>query len=176
MLTKRTLIGVMGSGKVEHAGLSEPLGRLLAETGCHMLNGAGQGTMAATGRAFTSVAGRAGLYIGICPSQRDEAGRVMPKAGYPNEWVELAIHSPLGTYTGDPGEVTRNHINIMSAHAIIALPGAHGTLNECQLALEFEKPLIYFGADDDFLDFPQGAARTNTLDDISEFIDHYHLN
>src|SRR5262245_25652645 len=94
MASRLPVVGVMGSGDTEHADKAEPLGRWLAAERVHLLTGAGQGVMAAVSRAFHSTPGRAGLVVGVAPCGDPPDS---PRAGYPNQWVELVIrtHLPL---------------------------------------------------------------------------------
>jgi uncharacterized protein (TIGR00725 family) len=131
----------MGSGSEEHAERAEPLGRWLAREGVHLLTGGGAGTMAAVSRAFCSVPQRSGLSLGVLPG--DAQGRAPD--GYPNPWVELAIrtHLPLrGRRGGEP--LSRNHLNVLSAHVLVALPGGAGTSSEVALALRYARPIVAF--------------------------------
>jgi uncharacterized protein (TIGR00725 family) len=120
--------------------------RLKRRSLTHLLTGAGQGVMEAVSRGFCLGSNRTGLCIGVVPTLRDDEYGYVPKAGYPNDWIELAISSPLSTFEGvDPHQVSRNHIIIFSSDIVIALPGSKGTLNEVGLARQFKKPLVLFG-------------------------------
>jgi uncharacterized protein (TIGR00725 family) len=135
------LIGVMGSGHAEHADLAEPLGRWLAEHGFDLLTGGGAGVMAAVCRGFHQVPGRRGVTVGVLP-----AG---PPPGYPNPWVDVAIHTHLparGAAGAD--ERSRNHLNVLSAAVLVVLPGGPGTRTEVELARHYRRPFIaYLGRD-----------------------------
>jgi hypothetical protein len=64
-------------------------------------------------------------------------------------WVDLVIqtHLPDRGEAG-AGERSRNHINVLSAAAVVALPGGPGTRTEVELALRYGKPLLaYLGPD-----------------------------
>jgi uncharacterized protein (TIGR00725 family) len=124
----------MGSGVDEWIERADPLGRLLADLGVHLLTGGGGGVMAAVTRAFVESPDRRGLAIGVLPA----AGR-----GYPNEWVEIPIatHLPLSGAKGEDPR-SRNHINVLSCDAIVALPGGAGTLSEVRLALRYSKSIV----------------------------------
>src|SRR5262245_19792521 len=128
----RRLMGVMGSGTEEHAVLAEPLGRWLAEQGLDLLTGGGGGVMAAVCRGFAAVPQRRGGSVGVLP-----AG---PPRGYPNPWVDIAIqtHLPQRGEQG-AGERSRNHLNVLSAHVIVVLPGGPGTRTEVELALRYRR-------------------------------------
>ena len=127
-------VGVMGSGTDEYERLAEGVGELLAQLGVNLLTGGGRGVMRSVSRAFTQAERKGGICIGVIPcfSER-ERGR--PKDGYPNEFVELAIYTHL-PHSGERGQddLSRNHINILSCSAIVALPGGPGTASEVTLA------------------------------------------
>ena len=139
---RQPIVGVMGSGRQEHMELAVPLGEWIASSGCHLLTGGGSGVMAAVSRAFHSVEGRSGRVIGVLPGDV-EAGEPVAPSGYPNQWVEIPIrtHLPLSGEQGrDP--MSRNHLNVLSADVIVALPGGAGTRSEIELALEYRRPLM----------------------------------
>ena len=162
----RRVIGVMGSGTAEHAELAEPLGGWLAEQGFDLLTGGGGGVMAAVCRGFHGVPVRTGITVGILP-----AG---PPPGYPNRWIELAIHTHLPA-RGEEGasERSRNHLNVLSSHVLVALPGSAGTRTEVELALCYRRPLIaYLGPAGVIagLAREQLPAVANSLAEVQEFI------
>ena len=149
------IIGVMGSGTDPHRSLSLPLGRLIAELGCHLLTGGGEGAMEAVSDAFFHVPNRKGKVIGIIRAGStehlgpDKKLRHYKSFGPPNPWVEIPIftHLPLSGSEGKE-DLSRNHINVLSSDVVIALPGEAGTLSEVELAIEYQWPLILFlGAD-----------------------------
>lgn len=136
------IIAVIGSGSKEHEALAAPVGRWVARRGCHLLTGGGGGVMRAVSRAFCGEDGRAGMALGILPAD-PEAADLRPRSGYPNEWVEIAIrtHLPLsGTRGTEP--LSRNHLNVLSADLIVALPGGAGTTSEVRLALRYGRPVV----------------------------------
>lgn len=143
-LARRPVVGVMGSRRHSHAALAAPLGAELARAGYHLLTGGGPGAMAEVARAFTAVSPRAGLSIGIVPSAAFNVdGR---KPGYPNAFLEITIATHLSAFEpGAPHAQSRNHINALSSHALIALPGAEGTTNEIALAQRFGTPVACLG-------------------------------
>ena len=142
VVERRPIVGVMGSGTKSHDDLAAPLGRAIARNGWHLLTGGGAGTMTATSRAFAETPDRAGLCIGVLPGAEDGGGS---PDGYPNPWVEIVIrtHLPLSGEDGT-GPHSRNHINVLSADAVIALPGSAGTWSEIELALRYERPLALY--------------------------------
>jgi len=167
-MTKRLpVVGVLGAGTEEHAGKAEAIGSWLATQRVHLLTGGGRGTMAAVSRAFQAVPNRAGLVVGIIPSAGDPA---VPKPGYPNPYVELAImtHLPLSGASGtDP--LSRNHINVLSSDLLIALPGGEGTASEVALALRYRRPIAAFL--DDRSDIPALPATVPVLASLAEVQD-----
>lgn len=133
---RHPIVGVMGSGKDEHAAIAEPLGIAIARAGWHLLTGGGRGVMAATSRAFTRTHPRAGLALGILRGDLD--GRLLPD--YPNEHVEIPIATHLAE--GETEFGSRNHLNVLTADVVIALPGAVGTRAEIKLSLGYGKSIV----------------------------------
>ncbi|MGB4102027.1 MAG: DNA-binding protein [Alphaproteobacteria bacterium] len=166
------IIGVMGSHRNEWPELTQPLGAWIATQGCHLLTGGGSGVMTSTARAFCAVAIRAGRSIGILPTDENPPGIYTPRPGYPNPWIEIPIITPLSF--GEGGTVSRNHVNILSSDAVVALPGNNGTIDEVTLALRFGKPLLCYGVKDDFSGFPTGCAHTDSFDTVTRFL-HDHI-
>jgi uncharacterized protein (TIGR00725 family) len=170
-IAKLPIVGVMGSGTDPHARLAQPLGRLLARLGVHLLTGGGQGVMATVSEAFATSPGRKGLVIGVVPCQNHDP-LCQPKAGYPNPWVELPIrtHLPLsglrGTNVG-----SRNHINILSSDAVVALPGSGGTSSEVQLAVRYRRPIIAFlGSHGRIPRLPKTVPTATLLEQVELFL------
>jgi uncharacterized protein (TIGR00725 family) len=173
MLARQT-VGVMGSGTLEHEEYARPIGEMLADLGVNLLTGGGRGVMTAVSRAFTRHERQQGICIGILPS-RSEADRATPKAGYPNEFVELAIHTHL-PLSGDRGleDLSRNHINVLTCAAIVALPGGAGTAAEATLAVRYGKPVIAFGPASAYRrDFPESVRRVNRLAEVKQFLSEH---
>ncbi len=164
------IVGVLGSGRDPHAERSEPLGAWLARQGVHLLTGGGGGVMESVSSAFHGVRDRRGLVIGIIPGTA--GGHCEPKTGYPNRYVEIPIftHLPLGGRCGtDP--MSRNHINVLSADVLVALPGAAGTASEVQLAIRYGKPVIAFcDSRGDIEGLPSEVPLVPDLDNVKEFI------
>jgi predicted Rossmann-fold nucleotide-binding protein len=140
----------MGSGEMEFADLAEPAGRVIARAGYHLLTGGGDGVMAAAARAFTAVAGRQGLSLGIVRAHGTEhlgahKGRRPYRPRGPNAWVEIPIlsHLPLSGTQGKH-DLSRNHINFLTASLVVVLPGGPGTASELELALEYGRPVVLF--------------------------------
>jgi predicted Rossmann-fold nucleotide-binding protein len=122
--------------------------------------------MAAACRGFQAVAGRTGVAIGILPQG--------PPRGYPNSWVDVVIQTHLPDRGAEgASERSRNHLNVLSSHAIVALPGGAGTRTEVELARRYGRPLIAFlGADGEIegLTREQLPALAMELAEVAVFI------
>lgn len=131
------IVGVMGSGSEAHDSKARPLGRWLAQAGVHLLTGGGGGVMSSVSRAFYETEDRRGVVIGILPHGAP--------GGYPNRWVEIPIatHLPLSGERGTE-PMSRNHVNVLSSDAIVALPGSAGTSSEVRLAITYGRPVVAF--------------------------------
>jgi len=168
---RRPVVGVMGSSTQAFEDLAAPLGRWLASAGVHLLTGGGVGTMDAVSRAFAAVRPRDGLVVGVLPADLPD-GIAVPRAGYPNPAVELAIftHLPLSGITGtDPR--SRNHINILSSDVVIVLPGNEGTESEMTLAVRYGKPVIaFFGDHEVGWRPPEGVPVARTMAEVELFV------
>ena len=170
----RCTVGVMGSGTYEHDEYARPVGEALADLGVNLLTGGGGGVMTAVSRAFTRAPRRLGISIGIIPCA-SESDRGTPKAGYPNEFVELAIYTHL-PFSGPQGthDLSRNHINVLSCAAIVALPGEEGTAAEVSLAFRYHKPVIVYSPNHELVGhFPHVVPRVNSIEGLREFLRPY---
>ena len=169
-MTKRLpVVGVLGSGEIEHAGKAAALGSWLATQRVHLLTGGGGGVMTAVSRAFQAVPHRAGLAVGVIPSSEDPA---LPRPGYPNPFVELAIltHLPLSGASGTD-VLSRNHINVLSSDVLIALPGGAGTASEVALALRYRRPIAAFiDQRSDIPELPGEVPMLGTLAEVQHFV------
>lgn len=164
-------VGVFGSGTDEHDDLARPIGELLAGLGVNLLTGGGAGVMRSVSRAFIACRGERGVSIGILPCL-SERERGIPKPGYPNEFVELPIHTHL-PYSGARGkdDLSRNHINVLSCAALIALPGELGTASEVSLALDYGKPVIAYSPDRRQVGhLPPTVPRAETIETVERFL------
>jgi predicted Rossmann-fold nucleotide-binding protein len=150
MIRRIQVIGVIGSGIEPYKTLSDPLGRLIAESGYHLLTGGGYGVMAEVSKAFCEVSGRKGFSIGIIRSSGypllDEDTQERTHITFSvNEWIEIPIftHLPL---SGEQGTdfMSRNHINVLASNIVVALPGSAGTYSEVKLRVQYRRPLILF--------------------------------
>jgi predicted Rossmann-fold nucleotide-binding protein len=132
--------------------------------------------MRAVSRAFTRSSHPRGICIGIIPCA-SRSDRATPKSGYPNEFVELAIYTHLPD-SGDQGtdDLSRNHINVLSCAAIVALPGEAGTVSEVSLAVRYGKPVVAYSPSSAFAEkVPASVSRVVRIDDVSAFL-RVHLN
>jgi SLOG cluster4 family len=84
--------------------------------------------------------------LGVLPC--DENDLSTKKTGYPNDWVEIPIQTHLpGKKKGvdtPKDHNSRNYINVLTAKAVIGLPGGKGTLAEIELAVEHKRPCVTF--------------------------------
>ena len=172
----RKMIAVIGSGDNEYFHLSTPLGRWLAESGYSLINGGGTGVMISTAKAFCSVKNRKGLVVGVIPSSSTcsspaERESYIQPSGYPNPYTEVTIRTHLHL-SGALGKnmASRNHIIILSADKIIALPGELGTRSEIELAIEYKKPLVLLNPNGEWNNFASRACSVTTVEDAVEKI------
>lgn len=164
------VVAVIGSGTAAFADRAVPLGRWLATEGVHLLTGGGGGVMAAVSEAFAGVPGRRGLVVGVLPAQ--SAAAAEPPPGYPNPWVEIAILTHL-PFTGERGTdpLSRNHINVLSADVVVALPGGAGTRSEVLLARRYRRPLVAWIVDRSELpDLPDDVLVVVTFERVQAFV------
>ncbi len=125
--------------------------------------------MAAVSKSFHDTPNRRGLVIGILPSDESLAN---PKDGYPNQWVEIPVqtHLPLSGERGTE-RLSRNHINVLTADVLVALPGDAGTLSEVELAVRYERPVVAFvESDQDIPGLPDGVPVSSSLEGVQTFV------
>ncbi len=181
MEPRRKLIGVIGSGENSFPELSRPLGRHLAEAGYNLINGGGGGTMEEVAKSFTASPGRKGLVIGVLPAKDPgtvTGGKVVSSpAGYPNPFIDIPIRTHLHL-SGSLGKqiASRNHIIILSADLIIALPGGEGTESEIELSLEYSKPLVLVSPKDEWKKYSERAPMVATIDEAIAYSKNYFSN
>jgi uncharacterized protein (TIGR00725 family) len=145
MLRKLPIVAVFGQGTPigpDRAELAREVGAMVARLGAHLLTGGGYGVMEAVAQGFVSVTNRAGCSIGIVPREPDGAldqpNHDRDGRPYPNDFVEIPIMTPLPPREADWRTVpARNHINVFTADAIVALPGQHGTRNELEMTAAY---------------------------------------
>ncbi len=166
MLERLPIVAVLGSGSLAWTERAEPLGRWLAECGCHLITGGGGGVMAAVSRAFVEVEPRRGRCIGILPGAIEEGSYSAP-SGYPNESVEIAIRTHL-PWSGEHGthERSRNHLNVLSADFVIALPGGAGTASELRLAVRYARPTLLWASEEELAAAPAEIPRVSSFEQL----------
>lgn len=164
-VTRRPVVTVVGSGESADVNLCGAVGELIARLGYHLLTGGGRATMEEVSRAFVEEPRRAGLVIGVVPGAIDGCGEYEARDGYPNPWVELAVYTHLPD-SGSKGKLSssRNHINVLTADAVVALPGGPGTRSEIELATGYGVPLIAFGC------APEDVPCTESIAELEHFL------
>ncbi len=181
-MKNRKRIAVIGSGTEAHPIFSVPLGQWLATQGYDLINGGGPGVMAETAKAFCSVKERKGMVIGILPARDpcdtpEKRRKYQAPEGYPNAFTDLCIHTHL-PYSGIRGKElgSRNHIVVLSADFIVALPGSAGTRSEIELALEYGKPLVIVSPDGEWQEFADKTKVVKTIDEAIKQLQRDHKN
>lgn len=170
MIKRLPIVGVMGSHEDEWEEYADPVGDLLARRGFNLLTGAGAGVMTVVARSFTQVKDREGVAIGILPAV-DYKGQKLDTEEYPNPYIEVPMITPLSAKAqSDQMPYSRNLTNVMTAQALIVLPGAHGTKNEVSLGLYYNKPMILFGPDHAFDQFPEEPLRADDIHFVDQFL------
>lgn len=121
-------IAVVGGGRcgTRTATVARALGRELARAGAIVVCGGRGGVMAAVARGAREAGG---TVVGVLPGY----GR-----GEGNRWLTIALPTGLGH--------ARNVLVVAAADAVIALPGASGTLSEIALAGVLRRPVVALGA------------------------------
>lgn len=174
-IRNRSIIGVIGSGAEPHAHLSVPLGKRLAEKGFHLINGGGGGVMGAVAQAYTGVKERSGNVIAVLPAAGpcdapDKRAAYKAPPGYPNPFSDLTVRTHLHLSGAQGQEIaSRNHIIVLTADVVIALPGGAGTRSEIGLSLEYGKPLILLSPNGEWEEFRNRAAWAA---DVEETVAH----
>ena len=149
---RRRIVGVLGSGSERHEKLARPAGETVARLGCHLLTGGGAGVMAAASEAFAGCRREGALCLGILRAEGSahlDGGDSLAsyRSRPPNPWVDVPVYTHLPLSSTDP--LSRNHINVLSADVVLALPGGGGTLSEVELAAGYGWPLVLFLGDRD---------------------------
>jgi len=82
----------------------------------------------------------------------------------------IRTHLPLSGVQGLAG-LSRNHINVLSADVLIALPGGFGTMSEIELASKYDRPCIAFVQDQNqAVNLPEGMPVATSLNDVAAFV------
>jgi len=122
---------------------AEEVGSRLAQRGCVVVTGGRRGVAEAASRGAVL---SGGVTVGILPgASRAEA----------NPYVTVAVPTGLGD--------TRNALVVMGADAVIALPGAYGTLSEIAHALVAGTRVVTVG---DGWSIPGCIAATSAADAV----------
>ena len=157
MLKKsKTVIAVIGASSCNEAvaGKAYETGRLIAERGCILLNGGGQGVMLSSARGAKEAGG---LTVGIIPSA-DKT--------WANPFIDIVIATGMGQ--------ARNAQIVQTADGIIAVGGAYGTLSETAFALSAGRPIAGIGSWDRlFSEIPSFELPEHALDFVLEKIEHH---
>lgn len=140
MLSRLPIIGLFGSGTkitAERAALARDVGVLVARLSAHLLTGASYALTEAAAEGFVSVERRRGVCIGAL--RRDVAGAFDRAGGgdgiaYASRHIEVAVLTTMAELDGEKDNAARNRVNVLTANAIIALPGSVGTRDELQMA------------------------------------------
>lgn len=141
---KPFIVGVMGGHEAPPEILEDAyrIGEAVAKRGHVLLTGGGDGVMkAASEGAFRA----GGLVLAVLPSDR-----IRPLAGYPNEFVDIAIQTGMAD--------ARNAINAKTPHVMIAIDGSWGTISEIAHALRNDTPVITLKTPS--IDLPHGRRLT----------------
>jgi len=144
---------------------------LIAKRGYNLLTGAGAGVMTEVAKGYVETLPRKGVSIGILPAV-DYKGQNLDKEEYPNPYIEIPMITPLSAKAqSDVMPYSRNLVNVMTAAALVIMPGSHGTKNEVSIALMYNKPIILYGPAGEFASFPEDPLRAQSLNDIEKFFD-----
>ena len=171
MTVRRPIIGVMGSHADRHIERAKAVGAWLAREGFHLLTGGGEGVMGEVSAAFAEADPRDGQILAVVPSVPGDP-RCTPVPGYPNRWVEIPIFTHLERGGPDGDEpMSRNHINVLTATALILLPGGAGTASEARLSVRYGRPSIaYLTARDEIPGLPSEIPVTSVFEEVCAFV------
>jgi len=139
--THRIVIGIMGADDApkDVLRMAEKAGKRVAEHRAVLLCGGRGGVMES---AAKGAANAGGLVIGVLPGESAAEGA-------PNPYVHVALFTGLGE--------GRNYVNACSSDAIVAMPGAWGTLSEIALGAKIGRPVVLCGRDG-----PENLPRAET--------------
>lgn len=126
----RTIIGVIGDSAPapETAALAEEAGAEIARAGAVLVCGGLGGVMQAAARGAKEAGG---LTVGVLPTY---------DAASANAFIDIPVVTGMGH--------ARNVVIAATAHALIAMAGAHGTLSEIAIGLKLGKRVISLGRDE----------------------------
>lgn len=125
----QTIIGVIGDSEPgpETAALAEEAGAEIARAGAVLVCGGLGGVMQAAARGAKEAGG---LTVGVLPTYEAESA---------NPFIDIPVVTGMGH--------ARNVVIAATAHALIAMSGAHGTLSEIAIGLKLGKRVISLGRD-----------------------------
>ena len=134
--------------------------------------------MASTAKTFRSVQKREGLVVGVIPStsnsnflfKRGQRPYTAPP-NYPNPFTEIVIRTHLHL-SGSMGKelASRNHIIILSADKVVALPDKSDTQSEIELVIEYKKPLILHSPSGEWENFKNQIPLVKTVEEATKKI------
>ena len=126
----RTIIGVIGDSDPapETAALAEEAGAEIARAGAVLVCGGLGGVMQDVARGAK---GAGGLTVGVLPSYDAKSA---------NAFIDIPVVTGMGH--------ARNVIIAATAHALIAMAGAYGTLSEIAIGLKLGKRVVSLGRDE----------------------------
>jgi [ribosomal protein S5]-alanine N-acetyltransferase len=173
MKFRRKVVAVVGDGANPYRERSILVGEWIAQSGYNLLTGGGGGVMEAVMESFVGSVGREGIAVGIIPGTAtihgDKFDYRTKGSAYPNYSTELAIFTHLPGE--DPqSERSRNHINVLSADLVVALPGGAGTYAEIHLANKYGRPVVLFLGNGDAI---WGRTRRDLTDQGFTVIDDF---
>ena len=69
--------------------------------------------------------------------------------------------------------MSRNHLNVLTADAVVALPGGAGTRSEVELALEYRRPLMcWLGENGTIAGLEEGMAPlAGSFEELADFLE-----
>jgi hypothetical protein len=179
----RHIVGVVGSAAQEHRERAHLLGRLLAERGCDLLTDGRAGVARSVAEAFVTTPGRTGLSLAVCPGELGPSGH-RPLPGPPHAFVELAVHTPLPPpgagaapsrrvrkgAAAAPGGPGVDALVVLSAHALVLLPGEEEVEAAALLAARLQRPALLYGPATAFAALPDALERTAALARVGDFL------
>lgn len=131
---------------------AKQVGQLIAELGCNLITGGGQGGMALVAQGFSETPYRVGQSIGVIPGEVNGSGlghlgetgtlQYSSKSNHPNRWIEIPIFTHLAGRE-PKSTASINIVNALSADIVVALAGDKGTQAELELALALPGKLVF---------------------------------
>lgn len=136
----QTIIGVIGDSDpdLETAALAEEAGAEIARAGAVLVCGGLGGVMQAAAKGAKEAGG---LTVGVLPGYEPESA---------NPFIDIPVTTGMGH--------ARNVIIAATAHALIAMSGAYGTLSEIAIGLKLGKRVVSLGRDAS----PAGVVRASS--------------